>query len=248
MTNRSAAAPAAPRGADTYARLRIQIVRGDLAPGTRVGEAELAQQLGVSRTPAREAVRRLLAEGLVVRDGGGGARPRVAVAPVAAADVLELYHAAGALEGVAAREVVHLSSAERRSLAAELEAREARFQRASTARRLDYDVLFERHNAVHDALRDACAGSAIRALLAALQPRLDRYEWLYAPIVGPDFSATYREHAAIVRAVRSGPAAVAEHAVRANWFNGGQRLARALGDAENARRPDRARRAQVRRG
>ena len=83
-----------------------------------------------------------------------------------------------------------------------------------------------------------------------MRPRLDRYEWLYAPFIGPDFTATYAEHDAIVAAVRDGSAAGAERAVRANWFNGGDRLARVL--AEDADRPlslgsARARRRVVRR-
>ena len=67
-----------------------------------------------------------------------------------------------------------------------------------------------------------------------MRARLDRYEWLYAPLIGPDFSATYAEHAAIVAAVRGGGAGAAERAVRANWFNGGQRLAAVLSDDGSA--------------
>ena len=67
-----------------------------------------------------------------------------------------------------------------------------------------------------------------------MRPRLDRYEWLYAPLIGPDFTATFSEHAAIVSAVRAGGAAAAERAVRANWFNGGDRLAAVLSSGMNA--------------
>jgi DNA-binding GntR family transcriptional regulator len=212
---------------DACARLRALVVRGRLAPGARISEAELAARLGVSRTPAREAMRRLVAEGLLVPDGGG-ARPRLAVAPVSAEDAEELYQAAGALEGVAARGIAALPAGARRALAAALREREERFRRATRVRPLDYDQLFDRHNAVHRALLDACAGPATRALLETLRPRVDRYEWLYAPLIGPDFSATFAEHAAIIRAVRRGGAAACERAVRANWFEGGKRLVRAL--------------------
>src|SRR5207248_4719151 len=102
------------------------------------------------------------------------------------------------------------------------------FREATRRRPLDFDELFERHNAVHDALRERCAGPATRALLDALQPRLDRYEWMYAPLIGPDFRATFREHGTIIRTAAAGDGAACERAVRANWFSGGERLAHAL--------------------
>jgi DNA-binding GntR family transcriptional regulator len=57
---------------------------------------------------------------------------------------------------------------------------------------------------------------------------------MYAPLIGPDFGATFREHAAILRAARAGDGRACERAVRANWFSGGERLARAL-EAERSR-------------
>jgi len=213
--------------ADAYVKTRRLIVRGQLHPGARVAEAELAARLGVSRTPAREAMRRLLAEGLLVPNGGGE-RPRVAVGPVSANDVEELYAAAGALEGVAARRVSSLGDDRRRELLRELRQRERAFRGAARVRPIDYDALFEAHNAVHEALMRACAGPATRALLETLRPRLDRYEWLYAPIIGPDFRATFAEHAAVIRAVAAGDGPGCERAIRRNWFAGGKRLAAAL--------------------
>jgi len=48
-----------------YGSLRALVLSGDLAPGARLGQVELAEQLGISRTPIREALRRLSGEGLV---------------------------------------------------------------------------------------------------------------------------------------------------------------------------------------
>jgi len=172
-------------------------------------------------------MRRLRAEGLLVA-AGGGARPRMAAAPVGPGDVIEIYQAAGALEGIVARGVSALAAPERKTLAREMRQRDTAFRAATRRRPLDYDALFERHDAFHRALRDACAGETIRALFETMRPRLDRYEWLYAPLIGPDFAATYAEHDAIVDAVRDGTATAAERAVRANWFNGGDRLAAVL--------------------
>lgn len=215
---------------DPYQRTRRLIVRGELRPGERVTEAALSERLGVSRTPVREVMRRLLAEGLLTWDGGG-ARPRVAVTPVSPDDVEQLYEAAGALEGVAARRVSRLGSDERKALAKELRRRERAFRAAARAKPVDYDALFTAHDAVHRTLMAACAGPATTVLLETLRPRLDRYEWLYAPMIGPDFRATYAEHAAIIRAVEAGDGPACERAVRRNWFSGGKRLAAALGGA-----------------
>src|SRR5207248_2662351 len=52
--------------ARTYRELRNALVRQAIAPGQRLVEADLAQQLGVSRTPVREALARLVAEGMLV--------------------------------------------------------------------------------------------------------------------------------------------------------------------------------------
>ena len=55
-----------------YRELRERIVRSSLAPGTRLVEMQVAADLGVSRTPVREALTRLLAEGFVSRAEFGG--------------------------------------------------------------------------------------------------------------------------------------------------------------------------------
>jgi DNA-binding GntR family transcriptional regulator len=47
-----------------YARIRSMLVEGEIPPGARLGQVELAEQLGISRTPIREALRRLTGEGL----------------------------------------------------------------------------------------------------------------------------------------------------------------------------------------
>jgi DNA-binding GntR family transcriptional regulator len=222
---------ASSQSAGPYGRLRDLIVRGRLGPSTPLVEAEAARHLGCSRTPIREAFQRLRHDGLAVA-AGGGARPRLVVAPMSRAAVDELYQAMGALEGVAARRLARLPAAVRVELARELAALQGEFRRTVSARATDWDALFDRHDAFHRALQDASAGPRIRALLDGLRPQVDRYEWLFAPLTGPDFSATNAEHEAIVRAVRKGTAGDVERAVRANWFNGRRRLVAAIEGAD----------------
>ena len=216
---------------DPYERLRDLIVRGRLAPGAPLVEADAATQLGVSRTPVREALQRLRHDGLAVTSGGGE-RPRLAVAALSRDAVFELYRAAGALEGVAARNVASHGGTARQALAKRMAQHDDAFRRATRASKPDWDLLFEHHDAFHRELHDASAGPHTRALLAALRPQVDRYEWFFAPLTGPDFSATYVEHDAIVRAVRTGGANAIERAVRANWFSGAERLAAVIERAD----------------
>jgi DNA-binding GntR family transcriptional regulator len=78
----------------TYQALRASILTGELTPGDRLIETNLAEQLRVSRTPIREAIRRLQQEALVTDDAGNGLR----VATVSAADAIYLYDCRIALE------------------------------------------------------------------------------------------------------------------------------------------------------
>ena len=71
----------------TYQALRASILLGELAPGDRLVEKEIAQRLQVSRTPIREAMRQLQQEALVTADGNGGLR----VTTISIADAVQLY-------------------------------------------------------------------------------------------------------------------------------------------------------------
>jgi DNA-binding GntR family transcriptional regulator len=81
-----------------YQALRHGILQGDLAPGKRLRSDALANELRVSRTPVREALRKLEAEGLVARSGSG-----LIVRALSEQDLTELFYVREALEGMAAR-------------------------------------------------------------------------------------------------------------------------------------------------
>ena len=82
-----------------YSLLREEILDGELAPGTVLGEVEQSTRLGVSRTPLREALSRLAAEGLVAAHSGRG----VVVTDPPLESVGELFEVRSALEEQAAR-------------------------------------------------------------------------------------------------------------------------------------------------
>lgn len=82
-----------------YTALRREILEGQLSPGTVLAEVDQAERLGVSRTPLREALSRLGADGLVSTHAGRG----LVVTPVSIDNVTELFEVRQALEGQAAR-------------------------------------------------------------------------------------------------------------------------------------------------
>jgi DNA-binding GntR family transcriptional regulator len=89
------------------AELRQEILAGGLAPGTRIGQVELARRFGTSRLPVREALRQLHHEGLVALVPNVGAR----VATFKAAELEEIYRLREAIEPMLiAESVPHLSS------------------------------------------------------------------------------------------------------------------------------------------
>lgn len=225
MRTRPLAPARAARVNPAYEQLHRLIVHGRLPPGARIAEGPLAELLGVSRTPVREAMQRLRQEGLLVEVGGGaGLRGRVAVAPLQRERMEELYALAGAIEGLAARGLARLDTTQRRQVARRLEAIEREFHAEARKQSPEYDRLFDLHQAFHRGLVEAVAGPETRAVLCTIRPQLDRYEWFYAPMAGPDFTPTRTEHAAIVHAVQHGSAHDLERTVRANWFNAAQRL------------------------
>src|ERR1700688_252601 len=81
-----------------YRALRDGIVHGNLAPGERLRSDALAQEMQVSRTPVREALRKLEAEGLVAHAGS-----RLVVRAFSEQDLTEQFYVREALEGMAAR-------------------------------------------------------------------------------------------------------------------------------------------------
>jgi DNA-binding GntR family transcriptional regulator len=145
----------------TYKRLRQGIRSGEFRPGQRLREAELAQRLAVSRTPVREAIRRLVSDGLVEIAPSRG----MMIIELDRERVRELYALRESLEGTAARlaarearpeEIEEMRSLLARSLAALPDPAEmARLNR-----------LF--HNVVHAAARNRYLAQALVQLADSL--------------------------------------------------------------------------------
>ena len=221
-------APIMATSGRVYAALREGIVRGALAPGARLVETEIAERLGVSRTPVREALTRLEREGYVATASGKRARPTVA--PLTRDDVSELLYIVGELEGLAAHRAALLPPAPRRTLLRALTRINGSFLRASR-KRVDFNRLYEADEEFHRKYVEAGAGPRLRALHEAVKPQAERYIRMYVSLLAGEAPVSAGEHQAIISAIRAGDASGAERAVQTNWRHAADRLSRAIGDA-----------------
>jgi len=147
--SRSASINRASLSQQAVEELRRRIAADNLAPGQRLDEAELASDLGISRTPLREALKVLSAEGLVE------IRPRRGcyVAEIVPADLEEIFPIMALLEGEVAREAALKGSAADLKRLDQLHASLERHAAAG-----DVDRYYEVNYVFHDALQ-AIAGN-----------------------------------------------------------------------------------------
>ena len=146
-------AVAALRSDEIYDSVRADIVHGVLRPNQRLVELELAERLGVSRTPVRETLQRLMLDGLVRRERGGWV-----VHEHSAQEIRSIYEVRAALEGYAA----FLAAA--RASADELSALDALYPPGDAALELGPDTQVELNERFHDGVIAAAANSRLAQL------------------------------------------------------------------------------------
>jgi DNA-binding GntR family transcriptional regulator len=188
---------------DLVAReVRRRILVGDLAPGERLVEERLAELLGVSRNPVREAMRVLAAEGFVEVTPRRGA----AVARLSADEAEELFDVRMALEGLAAR-----LAARKRSPDA-IERLRFLLERARAAVEAgDLTGVADLNTEFHAAVVDA-AGNAYLSLV--VEPMLRRAQWVFLQTVDARAPHSWTEHVGLLEAIVAGDETAAEeHAV-----------------------------------
>jgi DNA-binding GntR family transcriptional regulator len=215
------------RTSRVYVELRELIVRGRLAPGSRIIETELASRLDVSRTPVRAALQRLTQEGYVM--GVGSAKQvRLSVSPLTEEDARELFEIVGDLEGIAARRLARAPLEKREALVRELGDVDAELLEAARSVPPVPDRIFDLFTRFHNRLVAAGAGPRLAALHRSVKPQADRYRRLYSTTQVARIHASVEEHGAILSAIEEGDAAAASKAVRTNWRNAADRLGEAI--------------------
>jgi len=144
------------RSDEAYDRVRADIVHGVLRPNQRLVEVDLAERLGVSRTPVRETLQRLLLDGLVRRNRGGWT-----VHEHSAEEIRAIYEVRAALEGYAA------FLAAGRATPDELSTLDALYPSGDHAFALGPDAQVELNERFHDGVIAAAANRRLAQLSRA---------------------------------------------------------------------------------
>lgn len=176
-----------------YAALRDDIVEWRLLPGTLLAEVEQSERLGVSRTPLREALGRLTAEGLTTAAGGRG----VVVTGISLEDIDELFELRETLEGRAAELAAERGNPDEfAQLHRELLAAPGLISGGDPARH-EYYALVARLDAAIDS---AVSNTYLAQAMGGLRVHLVRVRRLAADDAGR-LTAAAAEHAAIAEAI-----------------------------------------------
>lgn len=186
-------------------QLEADIVEGRLEPGSRLDEQDLAQRFGVSRTPVREALRLLSADGLVELRGRQGA----AVRAIALATVLEMFQVMGELEGLCAR------LAARRIIPAQRARVAGAHEALKKAADSGPDAFYDANQAFHEAIYDASANAFLAEQTRQLRNRVAPYRRRVTRLPNR-IADTLREHEAVMNAIFNHDPEEAHRAMRAH--------------------------------
>ncbi len=184
------------------------IVTGDFPPGHQIRDLDIAQSLGVSRTPVREALQRLVDEGLVETTPGSATR----VAPIDVTAVRNIYPIVGALHALAVQlGAERIGRAEVDALSRANDA----FARAVAERHIAGALAAD--DAFHGVVVDAAANAELRRTLDRLMPHIRRLQ--LTQFSSQSARLSIRQHRDIVTACRRGRFDDAARVMAHNWAN-----------------------------
>ncbi len=199
-----------------YREIHRRILAGEMPPGDQYLEQELAEMLGMSRTPVREALIRLADERLVEVRPRHGAR----VLPVSIEDINEIYELLAELESLAVRHVAadgmpddHLTAVE-----------DANAQMQASLQTGDRMAWFAADSTFHARLVDACRNERLKSVVKGLT---DQSHWARQRTIGhyQIGERSGREHEEIILAIKCRDAETAARVVRQHRLQGGVAMA-----------------------
>ena len=200
-----------PLREQVYVLLQQAIVAGELEPGQRVRDLDLATRFGVSRTPVREALQRLEDEGLVETLPGALTR----IVPLDTQAAREAFPVVAVLHALATRLAIeHLSAQDEAAL------QSANEHLIAALDRNDVFAAIQADDAFHDVFVKAARNSEIQRALERLMPKVRRLEIAqFSSLAG---RSSTLQHQAIIAASAQKQAQQAAELAEQNWLSLGQ--------------------------
>lgn len=199
--------------------LRDRIVKGTYPSGSRIVERTISAELAVSRTPIREALKLLHADGLIAISRHKGAQ----VLPYSAEEALSLFEVIAGLESLAAERLAGAISPATLDALEELHARMMECYAAG-----DLDGYFDSNTDIHDLIVEHCGNPIVVDTYGRLIARARRGRYL--AIVEPRrLDEAVAEHEALMQALRVGNARAAADIWRQHLMHTGETVAKAIG-------------------
>ena len=185
-----------------YEELKALLLMGKIVPGTRLMEIELANSMGVSRTPIREAIRKLEKEGLVTIELRRGAY----ASQISTEDMVAILEVRQNMEGLAAGFAAQRATAEQlEALRATFDNYNQAFSDGDTKGMIDHDTKF------HTLIVESSHNKVLMQIIEQLQELVLRFRYIYYD----DFRRAEKmpaEHKAILDAIVNGDAETAKDA------------------------------------
>lgn len=189
--------------------LRRAIITGEFAPGERLMEISLANRLGVSRTPVREAIRKLELEGLVIMIPRKGAQ----VAKITEKSLRDVIEIRCVLEEFAAS-----LACERITEEGKEKLKEAHRQFVEAAQTNDIIDIVEKDEQFHDAIFQATCNDRLITIINNLREQFYRYRMEYVKDI-EQHSVLVNEHELLLRAIYDGDSETAKRIMRTHLQN-----------------------------
>lgn len=198
-----------PLGEIVYETLREAIIKQILKPGERLMEQELAEEMGVSRTPVREALRKLELEGYVVMIPRKGAY----VAGLSIKDINNVFEIRGALETLAAGLAASRATQEEiEEMERNLVMEAALFETSDLPKTIEVDTRF------HELIYRASKNNRLQNMLKDLRDQVQRFRTTTLAVPGR-MKFALDEHRRIVEAIAAGNVQEAKLAIREHIEN-----------------------------
>ena len=179
-----------------YEELKMQILKGSIIPGTRMMEVELAEEMGVSRTPIREAIRKLEKEGLVTIEPRRGAYASM----ISTEDMVEILEVRQDLEGLAA-----YFAADRMTKNQMEELKQVSNSYNAAVKEGNMEAMIKHDTRFHHIIVESCRNKILVQMIEQLQELVLRVRYIYYD----NFKRAENmpeEHEAIVAAIAEGDA------------------------------------------